>query len=367
MNEPVRVLHCLVNMNRGGAETLIMNIYKSIDRDKVQFDFFTSNEGVFDEEIKKMGGKIYRIPYITKVGPIKYAKSVVAFLKEHSEYKIIHSHMDKMSGLILREAKKAGVPIRIAHSHSTKSEGNILNRLTKAYYAKYIGNCATHKFACSKAASQFLFKNEEDVIILKNGIQTELYKYDENTRKKIRLELGIDDKFVIGHVGRFSEPKNHIFLLEIFKKVCEKNENSILCLVGNGVLEKRIKNYAIELGIEKKVVFLGIRSDVFRLLNAFDVFCFPSLYEGLPVTVIEAQTSGLKCVVSDVITREVDITENVEFVSLKEDAAVWAKKIPEGICFDRKDMTEIVKLAGYDITTTTNRIEKLYLKISREY
>lgn len=365
MSKPIRILHCVVNMNRGGAETLIMNIYRNVDRNRIQFDFLTSREGVFDNEIKEMGGRVYRIPYITEIGPFKYARLLRAFFKENHEYKILHCHMDRTSGVVLREAAKTGIPVRIAHSHSTKSEGNITNRLVKAYYAKYIGKCATHKFACSEVAARFLFKNSNNIILLKNGIQTEKYRYNQDKRTEIRKMIGVDDKFVIGHIGRFSEPKNHIFLLKIFNELCQKRKDSVLCLIGSGKLEGSIKKMAVKFGIDESVVFLGSRPNVWEYLNAFDVFCFPSLYEGFPIAVLEAQASGLKCIVSDVISNEINVTENVENISLKEPATVWAEKIVENMHYDRIDMTTTIKAAGYDIADIAVQLQEYYESIQK--
>ena len=178
-------------------------------------------------------------------------------------------------------------------------------------------------------------------------------------------ELGIDKKFVIGHVGRFCQQKNHRFLIKIFKEVYKKNKDAVLCMIGNGILEDEIRRIAVHSGIENNVIFLGSRADVWRILNAFDVFCFPSLYEGFGIAVLEAQTSGLKCIVSDVITREVDVTGNVRFVSLKKPAMVWAEEILENAHYNRKDMTKIVKLAGYDIADSAGRLQKYYENIRK--
>ncbi len=313
---PIRILHCVVNMNRGGAETLIMNIYRNINRDKVQFDFLTSNEGVFDEEIRRLGGKVYKIPYITKVGPIKYAHNIYNFLCEHSDYKIVHSHMDKMSGLVMREAKKAGIPVRIAHSYSSKSEGGVINKLIKSYYKYYIKN-ANYQFACSENAAEFLFNKPCDTI-LKNGIETKEFSFNDEIRRVYRELNNLKNNFVIGHIGRFNEPKNHDFLIDVFQSIRALDKTAKLVLVGDEKLKNKIYEKVRNLSLTENTLFLGQRADVANIMQMMDVFVFPSLYEGFPVSLVEAQTSGLKCVVSDTITKDVDIYDDVDFMSLKE-------------------------------------------------
>lgn len=243
MGTPLRVLHVVVNMNRGGAETLIMNLYRNIDRSKVQFDFLTCKEGVFDKEIVKLGGEVHRIPYVTDVGHRGYIKALNTFFNSHPQYKIIHSHMDKMSGFVLRSAKKARVPVRIAHSHSTSSEGGAIAKIYKWYAGAFITSCATHFLACSVAAAQWLFANRESATkILKNGIECDEFTFNPDIRAQVRKELNLHgDVFVIGHVGRFAHPKNHTFLIDIFAQLIEYRPNSILLLVGDGPLRLEMK------------------------------------------------------------------------------------------------------------------------------
>ena len=190
MGGPIRILHVVVNMNRGGAETLIMNLYRNMDRSKVQFDFLTCREGAFDEEIAAMGGRIHRIPYVTDVGHFGYVKALDAFFTSHPEYKIVHSHMDKMSGLVLRSAKKAGIPIRIAHSHNTSSEGGTATKVYKSYAGKFILPNASHLLACSNLAANWLFeKKANQARILKNGIDCDQFAFSAEVRKQVREEL----------------------------------------------------------------------------------------------------------------------------------------------------------------------------------
>ncbi|MFE6135710.1 glycosyltransferase family 1 protein [Bacillus sp. NPDC057893] len=369
MGTPLRVLHVVVNMNRGGAETLIMNLYRNIDRSKVQFDFLTCKEGVFDEEIVKLGGKVHRIPYVTDVGHRGYIQALDTFFSSHQEYRIVHSHMDKMSGFVLRSAKKARVPVRIAHSHSTSSEGGIIAKMYKWYAGAFIAPCATHFFACSIAAAQWLFTNRARATeIFKNGIECDKFAFSAEIRERVRKELKLhEDAFVIGHVGRFAYPKNHTFLIDIFAQLIESRPRSILLLVGDGPLRVEMEKKVEKLNLTDRVKFLGVRSDINCLLQAFDTFIFPSIYEGLPVTLIEAQGAGLPCIISDTITQDVDLGLNlVEQCSLL-DVREWIGKLQS--IADRKISRSIAQFAlaekGYDIKNITGFTQKFYVAVSR--
>lgn len=366
--KPVRVLHTVVNMNRGGAETLIMNLYRNIDRRRVQFDFLTCKEGVFDAEILELGGRIHRIPYITDVGHFGYVKALDNFFLEHRKYKIVHSHMDKMSGLVLRAAKKAGVPIRVAHSHSTKSEGSVPARIYKWYASRFIPSCATNIMACSYAASKWLFgKDSGNCLIIKNGINLKQFAFSPGVRKKIREHLGINEScLIIGHVGRFCTPKNHVFAIDVFKEFYKLQPESVLLLVGDGPLRSAMENKVEDLNLQDKVKFLGVRSDVNCLLQAIDVFIFPSIYEGLPVTLIEAQGAGIPCLISNTITSEVDMGINlVEYLPLN-DKMMWVKRLQNrAVRFSGDIKTEALEQKGYDIQNVSAWIKEFYLNALR--
>lgn len=350
-------------MNRGGAETLIMNLYRNMDRSKVQFDFLTSKEGVFDEEIRSLGGEIYRIPYVTDVGHVRYVQALNNFFRSNLHYKIIHSHMDKMSGLILRSAQKAGIPIRIAHSHNTNSEGGIAAKAYKFYAGSYIRSSATHFLACSKIAANWLFSTRSvEATILTNGIDCNQFGFSRNVRNEVREDLRLlPEQLVIGHVGRFARQKNHTFLIDIFLEVKRKKSDAILILAGDGPLREDIKKKVQSLGLEQSVRFLGIRSDINRLLQAFDVFAFPSLHEGLPVTLVEAQGSGLPCVISKDISHEVDMGAGlITFENLTSPAKIWANHIlNENIRIE--NVKPFIHEKGYDIQKSANWLEKVYL------
>ena len=369
MSKPIRILHVVVNMNRGGAETLIMNLYRNIDRSKVQFDFLTCKEGVFDKEIGELGGTVYRIPYVNEVGHFGYINSLNNFFSNHHNYQILHTHLNKMSGLVVRAAKRNGIKYCITHSHNTGGEGSFLAKAYKWYSSLYIPSNTDHHFACSQAAAKWLFGSKSsDVKLLNNGIEPEMFMYSPEVRKKKREELEIGDQFVIGHVGRFTKQKNHQFLIEIFAKFLKRQPNSILLLCGDGVLRKDIEIRVKELDIQENVKFLGVRSDVHQLLQVFDIFLFPSLHEGLPVTLIEAQAAGIPCVISDEITTEVDLGMNlIKFLSLTS-VDIWVHKL-ETIEVEKREQSNLLHRQltdrGYDIKTTASWLQEFYLTKAR--
>ncbi|WP_456277295.1 glycosyltransferase family 1 protein [Bacillus sp. AK128] len=365
MGGPLRVLHVVVNMNRGGAETLIMNLYRNIDRSKVQFDFLTNKEGVFDSEIRELGGVIHRIPYITDVGHFGYVKALDKFFKNNNQYKIVHSHLDKMSGLVLRVAKKANIPKRIAHSHNTRSEGGLASRMYKTYAGSFITKSATEFFACSNTAAKWLFnRTDMNHKILNNGIESDKFAYNDTARNEIREELNIPKSTVVlGHVGRFNHQKNHQFLIEVFAEYKVDEPNAVLVLVGEGVLKNEIEQKVKKYNLIDSVKFLGVREDIHCLLQAFDVFVFPSLHEGLPVTLIEAQASGLPCIISDTITTEVDMGLNLIHFNSLSNKDHWIQTIRRNISPNRKINNNILIANGYDIRQTAKDMQASYLSL----
>ncbi len=370
--KPIRVLQVFARMDRGGSETMIMNYYRNIDKEKVQFDFVVHTDDVcaFDKEIENLGGRIFHLPRYTLKNHFQYIKLWKDLLKSHPEYKIIHGHYFSISAIYFFIAKKFDT-IKIAHSHIAIRKKDIKSLLLKLFTlpVRYLTD---YYFACSIIAGEWLYgknkKIKKDLIIHKNSINTELFKYNESYRREIRAELNIDHKFVLGHVGRFNSQKNHNFLIDIFKAILEKEKNSILLLVGEGELRASIEKKVSMLGIEANVLFLGSRSDVHKIIQAIDVFIFPSFYEGLPVTVIEAQTSGLKCFISNTISNEVKITDVVDFLSINKSADYWADRILEyANGYQRTDKLIEVKNAGYDIFESAKWLQDFYLKALKLY
>lgn len=369
-NQPIRVLHILHSMNRGGAETMIMNYYRNIDREKVQFDFLLTFQGKsdYEEEILSMGGKIFHITPLTLTSIRGYLKDIQRFLKEHSEYKIVHSHTSSKSVFPLRIARKVNIPVRISHSHNLFiSNAGSPKEMLRKFLRKPLQKVSNYNFACSKDAAIWLYGEDlwkqQKVQILKNAIDVKKFSYREEIRKKYRQEFGLEDKFVVGHVGRFDPQKNHTFLLDIFAEVLRKQENARLVLVGEGKLCPDIKEKARILDIQDKIIYTGLREDVSALMQMMDIFVFPSLFEGLGIVLIEAQTAGLPCFASkNVIPEEAAVTDLVEFISLKESAKSWADKILKvRNQQERHTRISMVQNAGYDICVEAKKLEKFYL------
>lgn len=360
MNEPIRILHIVTYMGRGGLETMIMNYYRNIDRSKVQFDFLIHRDekADYDDEIERLGGKIYRLPKLNPFSTL-YLKKLDEFFKEHKEYRIVHCHQDCLSSVPLKYAKKHGVAFTIAHAHSTSQDKNIkymIKIIAKRNIAKY----ADELFACGYEAGKWMF-NTNDFTVLNNAIDTELYIYNKNKSEKTKLKLGINDKLVIGHVGRFNTPKNHKFIIEIFEEIKKIKKDSVLLLVGDGSLRADIEKIAINKKIYEDIKFLGVRDDVNDIMQVMDVFLFPSLYEGLPVTMVEAQSSGLKCFISDKVPSQCIITHNVDVISLEKQPTYWADKIVNSN-YDRKNTKESIVKKGFDIKSNAKWLEDFYIK-----
>lgn len=352
MDEPVRVLHCVAGLGRGGYETFIMNVYRRIDRQKVQFDFLYSFDGVFVEEIKRLGGRVYKIPFITRKGPFVYRRAVREFLKAHKEYKIVHSHMDKFSGLIMECAKEQGIPVRIAHSHNTKNEGGLAFQVVKDYYGKKILPNCTHKMGCSADAYAWLFGSREDLLVVQNGIDTEKFTNKDNRNR---------DYFTVVNIGRFVQQKNHTFLIDIFQELYKMDRTSRLVLAGTGDLQEKIRRKVQELELEEVVTFLGDCNNVAELLTTADVLCMPSLFEGLPVTLVEAQSAGVPCVISDTVPAEADLTGTVTFLSLQDSPKKWAEELLKHKHGPKADNRQKILDAGYDIRHTAGVLQDFYL------
>lgn len=368
MTEPIRVAHVIGNWLGGGVESVVMNYYRNIDRNKVQFDFLCSESStdIPYEEIEKLGGRVFIVPNYTKV--VKYQKELKKIFKENN-YKIVHSHINTLSIFPLRAAKKAGVPIRIAHSHSTTNKKEKKKNLLKQVLMPFSRVYATDYMCCSELAGRWLFGDKEydkgNVYLLNNAIDLDKFKYDEDVRKEKRKELGIsDDTLVIGHVGRFVEQKNHRFLIDIFNEIHKKNSNSLLLLVGQGPLKKEIENKVEELKLNDSVRFLGQRNDINELYQAFDVFCLPSLYEGLPVVGVEAQATGLLCELSNDMTKETKVLDTTRFISLNTSAEEWATIILDDYSkFKRHDTTSEITKNNFNIKDETSKLENEYFEL----
>lgn len=365
MSEPIRILNIFMVLDRGGAETFVMNVYRQIDRTKVQFDFLVHGDkvGSYEEEIIRLGGRIYRLPKMTEVHSYKH--SVRNFFDEHPHYKIIHSHASELGLLIFKEAKKRGIPYRICHAHSAP-KGIGLKTPIRYLFKKRMAHYSNVFLACSKSAGVWQFGKKKDFMIIKNGIAVNEFVFNEKSRNDIRKELGIENKLVIGHVGRFEKPKNHIFLVNIFENVL-KYSDAVLLLIGDGSLKSEIERNVTDKGIVDKVIFLGAQRQVAPYLSAMDCFVFPSLFEGLGIVLIEAQANGLKCFISDTIPEETNISTLTKRLSLCAPPDEWAKAIVNN-CFSvsgRDKFANQVIVSGYDIKETVEQLQDLYLSLYR--
>ena len=362
----IRVLQVVTHMNRGGLETMLMNYYRSIDREKVQFDFLTHRpyEGDYGEEIKKLGGKIYHLPTLNPFSR-RYKKLLRYFFKTHPEYQIVHVHQDCLSGIILKIAKECGIKGRIAHSHNANQDKN-LKYIIKRYYMRMIPLYATKMFACSKEAGKWMFRGS-DFQILNNAIYSRNYIYSPEIKEKLRNEFEISrSDLVIGHIGRFSPQKNHSFLIDIFVHVKQQEPSAKLLLVGNDNDENAevIKEKVKMCGLKDSVIFTGLRKDVPDVLQAMDVFVFPSNYEGFGIVVLEAQASGLPCLISDKVPIECKVTDTVHQLPLAAGAESWAKKaIKAAKETVRRDASEEIRAAGFDIEENAKWLQNYYIKL----
>ena len=366
-NKPIRVAHVVGKWLGGGVESVVMNYYRHIDRTKIQFDFICDSDStnIPYDEIDHLGGRVILVPPYQKL--FQYLKELKKIFKENN-YKIVHSHINTLSVFPLYAAKKAGVKVRIAHSHSTTNKKEKKKNLMKQVLRPFSKLYATDYFRCSELAGRWLFGNKEydkgNVFLLNNAIDIEKFQYNEKVRKEKRKELNIkDNTLVIGHIGRFVAQKNHTFLIDIFHEVHKKNKNSILLLVGQGPLMNEIKEKVDDLKLTKYVKFLGQRNDVSELYQVFDVFVLPSLYEGLGMVLIEAQTSGLPCITSNEVPECVNVTNLVQFLDLSLLPKTWGDKID--ICSnqrEQKNLYQCIQKSGFDIKKETYLLSDKYLK-----
>lgn len=365
MKEPIRVLHILQRMEAGGIQAFLMNIYRKIDRSKIQFDFLVhyTEEQFYDKEIESLGGKIYRLSVREDYNLLKYIRDLNVFFKKHTEYKIVHGHMYTLGFFYLGVAKLNHIPIRIAHSHENSSEKNI-KWIFKKIMAKTFPVNATHLFACSNEAGNYLF-GKRAFNVWNNAIDAKKFVASLEVRQQIRDELQLEDKFVVGHVGRFHPSKNHKFLINIFKEIKQNKSNAILLLIGSGEREEEIREQIATLSLQDDVIFLGNRSDMGRIFQAMDVFLFPSLFEGLGIVAIEAQAAGIPCICSNTVPKETKITPLISYLSLQASMEEWAQSVIEQNQneFSHNNMYEYIVQANFDMNTLVNQIQTYYLEI----
>lgn len=371
MSGPIRILNLFTIMNRGGAETMVMNYYRNIDRSKVQFDFMVHREekGAYDDEIEALGGRIYRMPPVQPGHFKEYQAKVAEFFDKHKEYSVIHSHMSELGYYVFKEAKSRGIKCTVCHAHNAPhfSDETLIEKakdLVRNYFKHKIRKYTDHMFICGIEAGNWLFgeKNSDKFVMMNNAVDAHKFSWDEQKADKTRKMLNLEGKFVICHVGRFNSQKNHAFLIDIFKQIIAKNKEAVLLLVGAGELEEKIRQKVSSFGLDDSVRFMGLRDDVDDILRASDAFLFPSLYEGLPVTLVEAQSSGIKCIISESIPDDCRITANVETVSLEKPADFWAQQVlryAKG--YERKNTLSEISAAKFDIKENAEWLEEFYL------
>lgn len=369
-NKPIIVAQIMGKWVGGGVESVIMNYYKHIDRSNVQFDFICDSDStnIPYEEIEKLGGRVILCPPYQKL--FNYIKFLTKLFKDN-KYTIIHSNINVLSVFPLYAAKKAGVPVRIAHSHSTSNKKEWKKNVVKNILRPFSKRYATDYFSCSELAGRYMFGdktfNEGKVSVINNAIDLDEFKYDKKLRNKKRKELSIDDDtLVIGHIGRYVAQKNHEYLIDIFNEVHKKNKKAILLLVGQGPKEELIKEKVKELKLTKYVKFLGQRSDVKELYQAMDVFLLPSLYEGLPVVGVEAQASGLLCILSSSMTKETKVLDSTRFVDLEVSPKEWARLLLDDCSsYKVKSTKEEMTKNNFNIAEEASKLEKIYKDIMK--
>lgn len=361
--KPIRILQVVASLNAGGMENYIMNLYRMIDRNKVQFDFIVHHSaiGLYEDEIKSLGGKIYHFTVLDDKNIPKYIKQLKSFFKEHNEYKIVHGHLSSLAVFYLGVAKKLGVPWRIAHSHGA----GFLH--TPKGYAKYFLFRTTKwkanvRLACSTEAGKYLY-GKKSFEFVPNGVDVNRFAFDESKRAEMRKMLNVENNYVIGNVGRFNLQKNHKYLLKIFQKVVKKKSNAKLLLLGDGELFDSIQKFAEELGMQDRVIFAGVHKDVENYYQAMDAFVLPSLFEGLPVTGVEAQYSGLPCFFSDEITKEVKICDDVKYLKIgEENIKDWSNELTkQSVNSERSNLK--LTTSKFDMKVASKDMENRYIEM----
>lgn len=364
MSEPIRILQMIGSLNVGGSQTMIINLHKAIDKSVVQFDYIIDHPDhlYFAQIVKDLGGKIFVLPTFTGFNFFEIKRAWKKFFYDHPEYKILHSHVRSYASLYLPIAKKMGLKT-IVHSHNT-SNGKGLGALIKKMMQYPLRYQADYLFGCSREAGEWLFGrdvvNSSKYVFLQNAIDSKKYRFDEAARKAYRLKLGLENKKTFIHVGRFHPAKNHLFLLDIFESIHKSDENTVLLLAGDGELRLAIEQKILELNLKDCVVLLGNRDDIPQLMHAADCFLFPSLWEGLPVTVVEAQAAGLPCYVSETISKDVKISDLVTYLPVNSGTMLWTNAVMHG---KRRDVLHEIEESGFDIEKSSKKLTEFYLSL----
>lgn len=369
--KPIHVLHVLGGVGLGGAESRIMDLYRQMERDEIQFDFLVHSEydmsvrkaQFYDEEIRSLGGHIYALPKFKVVNYFAYRRAVEAFFAEHREFRVVQGHMTSTAGIYLPIAKKAGVPVTVAHARNAGVVKGPKGLATK-FFRRGLAKKADFCFACSALAGEDVFGRKAveagKVRIIHNAIDVDRFTYDEKVRRMAREELGISNKLVLGHVGRFEYQKNHPYLLEVFAEVCRRRADVFLLLLGEGEGKPAMEEKCRQLGIADRVIFLGNRKNTEWYYQAMDLFLLPSFFEGLPGVLVEAQAAGLRCIVSDTVTKEAQAVDLVSYMSIQEPAERWAEEIIKQADYVRRDTAQELRTSGFDVRVQAERYSRFY-------
>jgi glycosyltransferase involved in cell wall biosynthesis len=371
MKNKIRVLHILDELNTGGAEKIVVSYFMHIDREKFQWDFIITKyadknkSGILEEKVNMMGGQIYRVPR-KRENYLANIKAIDKIIK-NGNYDIVHSHLDELSTFYLFSAKRYHVPVRICHSHLAGTDRGWSVEMLCKVLKPFLRLVVTDKFACGIEAARTLWGEtsieKNTVYIMHNAIETTDFTFDENIRQQIRTKLELGNKMVLGSVGRLSYQKNSEFIIEIFSEYKKIDENSVLLVIGQGDKEEEMRKIVKRYGIQDSVKFLGGREDVHHLMMAMDAFILPSRFEGLPIVMVEAQCAGLRCYVSDSITKEIRINPNVYYYPLACGSQKWAENISlDTTIFDRSQGNKSIEMAGYKIGTEAKRLQEYYMK-----
>lgn len=361
----IRILHVFGRLDLGGAESRTMDLFRLMDRERVQFDMVshTTQRCFFDDEIEQLGGHIYRIPRFKVYNYFSYRKAWKLFFAEHNDFQAVHGHMTSTASIYLPIAKTAGVPMTIAHARSAGVDHGLKGVLTR-WMRRNLAKKADYLFACSKLAGISVFGQravrDNQVVMIPNAIDAQAFVYNEKTREEMREKLGINNRFVIGHVGRFHYAKNHEYLIQVFAAILKEKSDAVLLLLGEGPKMEEMKALTKQLQIEQQVIFLGNRTPVADYYQAMDYFVYPSRYEGLPGTVVEAQASGLHCLISDTITTEVVLGEQVQCMSIQSNPELWAETVLKDLDYQRTDQYDLVSRSGFDCREQAEKMMRFY-------
>ncbi|MED4694903.1 glycosyltransferase family 1 protein [Peribacillus frigoritolerans] len=368
INKCIKVLQVSPSISAGGIPTLLVNWYKNVDMNNIHFDFTTfekeRTEEFYTRELKSLNSNILNVKSIGQIGKIKFVLQFIKIFRQ-KKYDIVHAHLNEGSIYVLFAAMICGVKVRISHSHVFIKKLDNFQKVRRLVFLILLNMFSTNQLACSSEAAKYLFGSraykKKQVQVIENGIVTERFIFNDSKRKELRKQMNLETKFVLGNVGRMSYEKNHSFLIDVFREVQKQNDNAVLLLIGDGELRTNLEEKVNILGLTESVIFLGNRRDISELLEIMDVFVFPSLFEGLGISVIESQASGLVTIASDVIPHEVKVTDKVNFISLEKPPVFWAQEIlkySKGY-IRRSTIKELTK-SGFEIRNSSKKLEDFY-------